>query len=198
MKELTILMVVLLLIFIWTTYLRKNLYLTRVKSDTGHSYLVRKLPDKQEAANKLGKITTNLQTLCDHCKSSETGDKQEAVNRLIKKFKTDRIIERIPGSQYVAHSVNKGEELSLCIRDKGSDQLITDNNTIIFVAIHELAHIMSSSTGHTDEFWDNMKYLLEQGSKIGIYTLVDYSKNPTVFCGMTINSSPYKFSDTEE
>ena len=90
---------------------------------------------------------------------------------------------------YVAYSVNKGEELSICIREKDTEKFL-DMNIVIFVAIHELSHIMSKSTGHTDEFWDNMKYLLEEGNKVGIYNPVDYSKNPVNYCGMEINSTP--------
>ena len=192
MKELTLLMVILLLIFVWTTYLRKNIYLTKVKAVTGDSYLVRKPPDNQAAADKLGGITSSLQKLCDHCQGA-TGDKDkaEAVSRLIKKFKPQRIIEHIPGNRYVAHSVDKGQELSLCIREKETDQFM-DDQVILFVAIHELAHIMTVSTGHTEEFWDNMRYLLEQASSIGIYTPVDYAKSPIDYCGMKISSTPLK------
>ena len=60
----------------------------------------------------------------------------------------------------------------------------------MFVAIHELSHIMSKDTGHTKEFWDNMKYLLEKASKLGIYQAVDYSQDPTMYCGTEINSTP--------
>ena len=104
-------------------------------------------------------------------------------------FDPDHITENIPGSMYVAYSVNKGEELSICIREKDTEKFL-DSNTVLFVAIHELAHIMSESTGHTEEFWDNMKYLLEEASKQGIYNPVDYSKNPTDYCGTEINSTP--------
>ena len=189
MKELTLLMVIVLLIFVWTTYVRKNVYLTEVKANTGDSYLVRKLPDNQAAADKLGGITTSLQKLCDHCERDK--DRKEAVKRLTKKFKPHRIIEHIPGNRYVAHSVGKGQELSLCIREKDTDKFM-DDQVILFVAIHELAHIMTVSTGHTDEFWDNMRYLMKQASSIGIYTPVDYAKSPIDYCGMKISSTPLK------
>ena len=44
-----------------------------------------------------------------------------------------------------------------------------DDNTILFVIIHELAHVMSLSVGHTEEFWSNMKFLLEQAESINLY-----------------------------
>ena len=36
-------------------------------------------------------------------------------------------------------------------------------------------------------------YQLEEGEKIGIYNPEDYSKNPKMYCGMEINSTPYEF-----
>ena len=68
-----------------------------------------------------------------------------------------------------------------------------DDNTIMFVIIHELAHIMTTSIGHTKEFWDNMKYLLEEANKLGLYKIIDYSNNNIEYCGMYIKSTPYDF-----
>ena len=115
--------------------------------------------------------------------------KSEYIKNLKESFNPEYITENIPGSIYVAYSVNKGEELSLCIRDKDTEVFI-DNNTIIFVAIHELAHIMTPETGHTPLFWDNMKFLLEQGQEIGIYDPQNYKQNPVMYCGQEINSTP--------
>ena len=67
---------------------------------------------------------------------------------------------------------------------------IVDTNTMMFVAIHELAHLMTKSIGHTPEFWNNMKYLLQKAIKIGIYTAVDYKSKPVPYCGTTITDSP--------
>ena len=44
--------------------------------------------------------------------------------------------------------------------------------------------------GHTKEFWENMKYLLQEAEKLGLYQSVDYSSNPVMYCGMEINSTP--------
>jgi len=189
MKELTYLLIMICIYFVYTNFVRKKLFLVKVKGKNGVSYLVRNLKDKQEAANILGELSDNLQDLCDACVDKETsGDRKEAVERLSKKFKSREITENIPGSQHVAYSVNKGEELSICIRKKDSEEFM-DKNTIRFVAIHELAHIMSESSGHTPEFWDNMKYLLEQAIANGIYKAVDYSKSPVDYCGMKITDT---------
>ena len=66
-----------------------------------------------------------------------------------------------------------------------------DENTLTFVAIHELAHVMSKSIGHKTEFWENFKFLLKDAVKMGLYKAVDYKKKPKEYCGMTITDNPY-------
>ena len=188
MKELTLLMICILIVFFYMNFLRQKLYLEKIKASNGMEYLVRNLPDKNEAANKLGSISDSLKNLVNGL--NENDDKKgEYIKQLKESFNPEYITENIPGSVYVAYSVNKGEELSLCIREKDTEKFI-DDNTIIFVAIHELSHIMTPETGHTPLFWDNMKYLLEQASSQGIYMPVDYSQSPVEYCGMDINSTP--------
>ena len=188
MKELTLLMICILAVFFYMNFLRQKLYLEKIRANNGNEYLVRNLPDKAEAANKLGSISDSLKNLVDSLNENDD-NKSEYIKNLKESFNPEYITENIPGSIYVAYSVNKGEELSLCIRDKDTEEFI-DDNTIIFVAIHELSHIMTPETGHTPLFWDNMKYLLEQASSQGIYMPVDYSQSPVEYCGMDINSTP--------
>lgn len=190
MKELTLLMICILAVFFYMNFLRQKLYLEKIRASNGNEYLVRNLPDKIEAANKLGSISDSLKNLVNGLNENDDS-KGEYIKNLKESFNPEYITENIPGSIYVAYSVNKGEELSLCIRDKGTEAFI-DDNTIIFVAIHELAHIMTPETGHTPLFWDNMKYLLENASSQGIYMPVDYSQSPVEYCGMDINSTPMK------
>tara|TARA_B110000977_G_scaffold189538_1_gene259135 strand:- start:1712 stop:2140 length:429 start_codon:yes stop_codon:yes gene_type:complete len=140
------------------------------------------LPDKQDAADLLAEISDNLYKLINSLPSNSAND------RLQKNF-NNNISENIPGSLYVAYSINKGDELSICLRNKDDDSFI-DINTIMFVAIHEITHIMTLDTGHTNNFWKNMKYLLDKATEIGVYYPVDYSTVPTEYCGMKINSTP--------
>ena len=189
MKELSVLLIGVIALFACSNYLRRNIYLDKITSSVNDKkYYVRNLPDKKEAANKLANISIKLKRLTDSLdvKDSEKGEYNE---KLKDNFNSDYITENIPGSEYVAYSVNKGEELSLCIREKDTEKFM-DDNIIIFVAIHELSHIMTPETGHTPLFWDNMKYLLEKASTLGIYMPVDYGKNPAMYCGMKINSNP--------
>jgi len=191
MKELTALLLGIISIFVYTNFIRKSLYLDKIEAKVnGKKYYVRNLPDRNEAANKLASIGNSLQSLIDSLDEEEE-EKGKYNKQLKESFNPDYITENIPGSTYVAYSVNKGEELSLCVREKDTE-VFMDNNIIIFVAIHELSHIMTPETGHTPLFWNNMKYLLEKASAMGIYTPTDYRKNPETYCGMEINSTPMK------
>ena len=195
MREITILLSLVVVYFVYMNYIRKSLYLEKIQARNGQMYRVRNLKDKTEAANRLGDLGDTLETLCSSCKGYENQesdkdyDRVKAIERLNRKFNPKELTENIPGSQHVAYSVNKGDELSICLRDTDTERFI-DTNTLHFVAIHELAHIMSRSSGHTDEFWDNMKFLLEKAVEKGIYTAEDYQTRPVNYCGIKITSSP--------
>ena len=68
---------------------------------------------------------------------------------------------------------------------------LIDVNTLMYVALHELSHVASKSIGHTDEFWDNFKFLITESKEIGLYKPVDYKNTHTQYCGMTITDNPY-------
>ena len=61
------------------------------------------------------------------------------------------------------------------MRSKDGKDTLVDLNTMMFVAIHEMGHLMSESVGHTKEFWDNMKFLLKRGIELDIYTKQDFN-----------------------
>ena len=168
--------------------LEKNKEIEKVKSTKdGIIYLVRKLPDSNVAANKLAEINERLLKLI------ESLDKEkEGVMRIVNKYSPNNLSETKPGSLYRSYSVNKGEQIAICLRDP-KDNSFEDMNTIIFVVIHEISHVMTESIGHDETFWDNMKYLLMEAEKIGVYNPIDYSMDNLKYCGMDVKSTPYDF-----
>ena len=76
-------------------------------------------------------------------------------------------------------------------RKKESNEKLIDINTLTFVALHELSHIMTTSIGHKQEFWQNFKFVLENAVAIKVYKPIDYKKKPEDYCGMEINDNPY-------
>ena len=165
-------------------------------------YLVRNLPDKEEAALLLSKIRHNLSSLVDHvCTESnkeenKTNDKDvdderiKSLARLKSNYKPNNITESSPGNKYTSYSINKGDKIVFCLRSKDGDNTLVDLNTMMFVAIHELGHLMTKSIGHTTEFWDNMRFLLYEGIKINIYIKQDFNSLPVDYCGTKITDTP--------
>jgi len=86
-----------------------------------------------------------------------------------------------------SYTINKGDIMVLCIRNVNSQ--LVDPNTLMYVAIHELAHVLSSSLDHTKEFWDNMKLLKDHAVKIKLYVDRDYKAHPVPYCGIPIDSN---------
>jgi len=169
-------------------YESANSDLTYVTSTVdGRQYLVRNAIDKQRASDMLAQIRANLTKIVEYLKDNNISD--ERVQLLVNRFNPDVISESLPNTSYTSYSVDKGKKIVFCLRSKDDKQELIDMNTIMFVAIHELAHIMTKSIGHTEEFWNNMRYLLKQGIKVGVYTKVDYSKNPVKYCGIQITST---------
>jgi hypothetical protein len=170
-------------------YYEKNVSdLTYVESKvSGKKYLCRNVKDKQKAADTLGEVHLRLQKLTDHLKSQK---QSKGIKNIITRFNPENISESAGGSKYTSYSVNKGEKIVFCIRTKDPQEKLIDINTIMFVAIHELAHLMSDTIGHTSEFWTNMKFLLKHGIDIGVYKYQDYRSNPKPYCGITITDTP--------
>lgn len=159
-----------------------------VSTFNGKGYMVRDKHDNIEAANLLAKISENLINLCDHLNREFSND--ERIKRLISKFNPDSIIETEKGSRYTSYSVNKGEKIVLCLRTRDEDEKLIDENTLMFVSLHELAHIMTESIGHKSDFWDNFKFLLKHAIKLQIYKYVDYNSQPQKYCGILITDTP--------
>lgn len=156
-----------------------------VSTIDNRNYEVQIKDDSQEAANLIAQIREKLIIITDHLIKSYPDD--ERSNRLIKNFKPDNIKEGIDNPNYTSYSVNKGEQIVLCLR---SHNKLMDLNTMLFVVLHELAHICTLSIGHTTEFWDNFKWILEESINIGIYKKQDFKLKNVDYCGMKITDSP--------
>jgi hypothetical protein len=156
----------------------------------GNRYCVRDRNKVKPAANLLATVTTKCKDLVDYVNEKYPNDPK--VQRLVKGFNPKKISETLPNSELTAYSENKGEKIAFCLNKKKEDNNnLIDINTLTFVAIHELSHIMTVSIGHKQEFWQNFKFLLENAKTANIYEPVDYKKNPEEYCGMTISDSPF-------
>ena len=155
----------------------------------GEKYCVRERSKLKLAANRLAMVNENMKSVVNYC--IEKYPNKEITKRLEKGYNPKRITETLPTSEYTAYSENKGEKIAFCLDTKKNSQgKLIDLNTLTFVALHELSHIGTKSIGHTPEFWDNFKFLLEQAKSINVYKAVNYKKYPETYCGMEINDNP--------
>ena len=183
-------MSILVLFLVVNKLLRVDTSLIMVKStQDGLYYIVRDLPNSVEAANKLSKINGKVMRLIDSL------DKENPkYSRLIDRYNPNTLSETGENAEYISYSVNKGEKISICLRNK-EDNTFEDDNIIMFVVLHELAHLITIEVGHTEKFWNNMRELLEKAEKINIYYPEDYSKKNIEYCGMTVKTTPYDFKN---
>jgi len=160
-----------------------------ISSEDNNTYCVRETVKLQLVADLLARVTIKLKKV-----SSYLGKKypnRDNCKRLFDNFNPKKIVEILPTSKYTAYSENKGEKLAFCTTKKKNGSELIDENTLTFVALHELAHIMTKTIGHNTEFWNNFKFLLQESVKIGIYKPVDYKKKSVSYCSMNLTDNPY-------
>ena len=182
---------VILIITILGIYYVYNFYinagLIKVKSTIDNEeYVVQIKDDAKEAADLIASIKGKLNTLLEHLEKSY-GNSDKRVSLLKSNYRPEKISEGVDTPGYTSYSINKGEQIVLCLRNK--DKLM-DINTMMFVVLHEFAHLATESIGHTEEFWTNFKWILEESMNIGIYTRQDFKTTNVDYCGIKITSSP--------
>ena len=181
--------IIVLIMFFTSFYIKEQFTeVSRVRSTVDNNeYLVRNEKDNKEAANLLAKINIKLLKLIDVLKKEHPED--ERTKRVIKNYDPTALSESDESNKYTSYSVNKGEQIVFCLRMRNANNTLVDENTLTYVAIHELGHLATKEVGHLDVFWNNFKWLLEIATEHGIYKYVDYSQNPQPYCGLVISSN---------
>jgi hypothetical protein len=160
-----------------------------IASKDGNRYCVREREKLELAANLLAEVTKRMKDMVQYMKVTHPEDPRSV--RLVEGFNPKKVSETLPTSELTAYSENKGEKLAFCLNTTKDGNKLIDIDTLTFVALHELSHIMTETIGHKQEFWQNFKFLLQNAKEAGIYNPVDYKKNPKEYCGMKINDNPY-------
>ena len=162
-----------------------------VSTVDGNKYCVREREKLQEAADLLASVTQKCKSLVDYMTQKHPND--ERTELLKNGFNPKKIMETLPTSSYTAYSENKGEKIAFCLSPKKKDgeDVLIDEHTLTFVAIHELSHVCTKSVGHKTEFWENFKFLLENANEANIHEPRDYGKEPKRYCSMDIQDNPY-------
>jgi hypothetical protein len=171
-----------------------------VSTVDNQTYSVRDMPDKQKAADTMAKVRLKMNKLKIHLEST-VPDKPQ-VQQLTRNFEAQayRFTEATPDAEHTSYSVNKGEAVHFCLRQReGGDESLVDEEIITFVALHEMAHCGTTSVGHTPEFWNHFAWLIKQAEALKIYEYMDFAAHPVEYCGIHITDSPtYKEGTKDE
>ena len=187
-----IIIIILILFFILYMFYNNTYYKDNLTSDIAsidnEEYLVRNVADKSIAANTLAAIKKNIKKLVLYLKTNESlfKNEKEYIKNLVDRTKEINIMETPADEKNTSYTINKGEKIVICLRSKLLNE-IHDINTIMYVVIHDLAHVACPEYGHTPLFKKIFIFLLKQSHKINIYIPIDYRIKPQDYCGMTIN-----------
>lgn len=184
--------IVILIGYIYYAYFKSNLVYV-ISTIDEKPYLVRNLPDKKQAADLLAVTRTKLIELINNFKQHYPTDKR--IMLLNKRFKPDEMSESEPNSKYTSYTINKGEKIIYCLRSRDENQKLIEPHVLLFVALHELSHVMTVSVDHSPEFWENFRFVLAHAIHWKIYEPQNFKKNPQPYCGTYITDSPLKTQD---
>ena len=154
----------------------------------GKSYGIQEmLPNASLTADRIAKLEKFTNEFMKYLAARHPNDVR--TQRLLDNLAEIKMEESPFEDDTSSYTVNKGELIALCIRNK-EDKDFHDWNTLLFVLIHELGHVASVTTGHNEEFIRNFKWLLERANEAGLYKPVDYSKSPITYCGVRVTNNP--------
>ena len=173
------LIVILVIIYILIkTKTTKNILHEVVSSVDNEFYLIEKTNDRLydiKKADILAKVKLKINVLIKSLSSTDE-------RRKLLENKSIKLQER-DNNNNIGYTINKGDNIGLCIDD--------DENTLFFIVLHELAHVITKSYGHDEMFWKNFEFLIKQAVKIKIYDYKNYNKNPINYCNKDITYTPH-------
>lgn len=159
-------------------------------------YLVRDLPDKLNAANMLATTKKNINKLVEYLyQNRDTKYKEYShyIERLKNRIENVNISENNGRGKDTSYSINKGDELVLCLRSRVSYKF-HDKNLIFYVVLHEISHIASPKyeeefNNHGPLFKKIFEFITTVATETGLYNQINFDGHPEEYCGIYINKS---------
>lgn len=163
----------------------KSVYLQ--SNEDNKLYLLKNTKNKYKKVEIIDKLVNSLYQLLDYLESKDIKINESNIKKIKEKLKDSEIMENLTNTD-TSYTINKGEKIIICLADRKTDKLY-DYNLLIYVLIHELAHIMNSTYGHDKAFKKTFRQLVDIAEEIGIYKYEDYHKYPKQYCGMLLNTN---------
>ncbi len=178
----------------------------RVKVGANSYKIHEDLENPLQAAETMDQLNTTSLALIDHLQTKyikKSGKElikeqyqkivMDGVAALKNNFKTANMEENIPerSGGDTSYVIDKGDIFAMCLRDpKNGNKIDPKMNDLIFVLIHEMSHLFTSTYGHDSLFWNNFRFLLQEADEVGLYSPINYKKNGSPYCGIVISYSP--------
>jgi predicted metal-dependent hydrolase len=180
-----------LLIILYIIYSKNSNHIL-ITSLAGNSYIVNKDEFNNVKIELLDIIQENMYKLKDILLNNinEYTEFKEYILQLDKNFnkKRTQIYETDYNSNLTSYSVNKGEELSICLKSKKTGKF-HDINLLMYVVIHEMSHFACPEIGHGPLFKKIFKKFTEVAIEYNLYKYINYDNYPVEYCGMELNST---------
>jgi len=181
-----------IIIFIYILYFIKKNRLTLVEANNNVKFMVYNDKNKVESANLLATLVDRMYKLRNNLINNKKNyqEYEQYIDLLEKNFNNERtyIYENIPDSNLTSFTINKGEELGFCLKSKITGKF-HNINLLMYVAIHEMAHMACPETGHGDLFKRVFLFLTEKAIDMELYIKINYEINNVEYCGMILSSS---------
>lgn len=192
LKLLLIIFGIIVIVILWFKLSYRNM--TYIKSDIdGQFYLVRNLADKRYVANILARMKYNILSLSNYLYEKRDEKEYKEFKPYIEQFnnriKNVTILESTDDGIYTSYTVNKGEQIFLCVRSRKIKDKIHDVNLMMYVVLHEISHVACPEYDHTPLFKKIFAFLSNEAIKLNMYSKIDFFKHPEEYCGLVITDS---------
>jgi len=163
-------------------------------------YSVRRGNDKQLRADILAVINGKFSIVVNSLMNDQLNNQRPEVQRLIQNWNSGVTIKEIGNMESDAAYVINKKNMSFCLQKRKDKLVLEDLNLITYVALHELAHIMSIEVGHGNEFIKNFEFLLNYSKQIiyfdpllerqlPVYIQLNQLNTSDSYCGVSLENS---------
>lgn len=186
-----VIIIIIIVIYLYFNFFKNDMIYVKSTIDNKY-YLVNKNTTSQQASNMLAQININMHLITNYLYDNKENYKSniEYINRLHDKIVDVVVLENRMDNSYTSYSVNKGEQLIFCLRSKNKNYDLHDINLLMYVVLHEMAHIgCPIYDNHGELFKKIFAFLTETAISLNLYKKINFNKYSAEYCGMKINNS---------
>ena len=156
-----------------------------IKADNNKQYKVQESNNSEIKANMLSELDIKIRKIVENMKNNDLPNK-EIADRTYSKMLNIELREIPKNENGAGYTINKSH-IYLCLYNKDTNKLNVIDD-VMFVLLHEVAHIMSLSFGHGEEFKKNFDFIVKLAVKINLWNKKDYSEDNVNICGVNVTN----------